>query len=561
MSYALSSGVTGMQAHQQMLDVAGNNLANVNTTGFKASRTNFSELLSQTLSQASQPTESVGGTNPLQMGSGVGVASITPDMTQGSIVDTGNALDMAIDGEGYFVVDNGEQALYTRAGAFSVDADGFLVDSATGYRVQRIGRTGEADGFQIPSDSSIQIPYDVALPAQATSEISFTGNLSADATGTETAQVLMSSLAYTVDAGDPVLTTELDQLDQFSGGSGTDGQLGAGQTGTITFSGYNRDGSDLSSGLTFTVTGTTTVGDLIDHLNNNVLTDATASLVNGKIVVTDNETGYSRSDLAFSYSGSGSLETPPYFEMATVGGDEAQAANIAVYDTQGGKHVLSAALVRTNETNTWDIVLTSVTGNVLEIEPASRRVSGLAFNPESGAFSGIPDGETAEFILAFAHDTEHTQTIALDFGTPGSFNGLTQFAGNSTAVAREQDGYEAGSLSAVSVSSDGTLVGSFTNGVKKNLATLALALFRNPSGLESAGNGYFTASANSGTAVITQAMSIGAGSIQGSALEKSNADIATEFVTLIEAQNGFQANARTISVANDILRELTNLIR
>jgi flagellar hook protein FlgE len=97
--------------------------------------------------------------------------------------------------------------------------------------------------------------------------------------------------------------------------------------------------------------------------------------------------------------------------------------------------------------------------------------------------------------------------------------------------------------------------------VKKDIATLALALFRNPSGLESAGSGYFKASANSGTAVLTQAASMGAGSIQGSALEKSNADIATEFVTLIEAQNGFQANARTISVANDILRELTNLIR
>ena len=100
MSYALSSGVTGLQAHQQMLDVAGNNLANVNTTAFKASRIGFAELLSQTLAQASQPTDRVGGTNPQQMGSGVGVASITPNMTQGSIVNTGNPLDVAIEGAG-----------------------------------------------------------------------------------------------------------------------------------------------------------------------------------------------------------------------------------------------------------------------------------------------------------------------------------------------------------------------------------------------------------------------------------------------------------------------------
>ncbi len=562
MSYALSSGVTGMQAHQEMLDVAGNNLANVNTTGFKASRADFAALLSQTLSQASQPTDSVGGTNPQQIGSGVGVVSITADMTQGSIVNTGNPLDMAIEGEGYFVVSNGEQALYTRAGAFGVDADGYLVDSATGYRVQRIGLTGEADGFQITGNSDIQVPYDVALPAQATSEISFTGNLSSDAKGTEAAQILISNLAYTTgDGGEAMATTEIDQLDQFSGGSGTDGQLGAGQTGTITISGYNKDGTDLTSGLTFTVAGTTTMGDLVDHLNNNVLADATASFANGRIRITDNETGYSRSDISLSYSGSGSLKTPAYFEISTVGGDEFQSANIAVYDTQGGKHVLSAALVRTGTTNTWDIVLTSITGDVLHISPESRRVSGLTFNPQSGAFSGIPDTETAQFVISFAHDAAHTQTIALDFGTTGSFNGLTQFAGNSTAVAREQDGYGAGNLSAVSASSDGMLVGSFTNGVKKDLATLAVALFRNPSGLESVGGGFFVGSANSGGAVITQAMSTGAGSIHGGALEKSNADVATEFVTLIEAQNGFQANARTISVANDILRELTNLIR
>ena len=561
MSYALSSGVTGMQAHQQMLDVAGNNLANVNTTAFKASRANFSELLSQTLSQASQPTDSVGGTNALQMGSGVGVSSIIADMTQGSIVDTGNALDMAIDGEGYFVVSSGEQLLYTRAGAFSVDADGYLVDSATGYRVQRIGTTGEADGFQVSGNNSIQIPYDVALPASATSEIAFTGNLSSDAVGTETAQVLTSSLSYTVDGEEATETTELDQLDQFSGGSGTDGQLGAGQTGTITISGYDADGTEFSSGLAMTVTGSTTIQNLIDHLNNNVLTDATASFVDGQIVITDNETGYSLSDIAMSYSGSGSLETPAYFEMTAVGGDEVQTANIAIYDGQGGKHVLSAALVRSDETNTWDMVLTSVTGNVKEIGIDTRRIIGLTFDSESGAFTGIPDGETAEFTMSFTHDPDNDQTISLNFGTIGSFDGLTQFSGDSTAVAREQDGYESGSLSSASVSEDGVLVGSFTNGVKKDIATLALALFRNPSGLESAGSGYFSISANSGTAVLTRAASMGAGAIQGSALEKSNADIATEFVTLIEAQNGFQANARTISVANDILRELTNLIR
>jgi flagellar hook protein FlgE len=207
------------------------------------------------------------------------------------------------------------------------------------------------------------------------------------------------------------------------------------------------------------------------------------------------------------------------------------------------------------------MVVTSVTGNVLQLNPADRRINGLAFDPQSGAFFGLPSTEANQFVVSFTHDATHPQGISVNFGTPGSFDGLTQFAGNSTAVAREQNGYEAGSLSAVSVSNDGVLIGAFSNGVKKDLATLNLALFRNPAGLQSAGGGYYVTSANSGEAISTQAMSTGAGSIHGSALEKSNADVATEFVTLIEAQNGFQANARTIRVANDILRELTSLIR
>ncbi len=132
MSVALSAGVTGLQAHQKMLDVAGNNLANVNTTAYKTTNINFSELLSQTITSASAPTSTVGGTNPQQMGSGVGVSSITRNTTQGNIVKTGNPLDVAIEGEGYFVANDGEKSVYTRAGTFPVDEDGTMVDVATG---------------------------------------------------------------------------------------------------------------------------------------------------------------------------------------------------------------------------------------------------------------------------------------------------------------------------------------------------------------------------------------------------------------------------------------------
>ena len=558
MSFALSAGVTGLQAHQKMIDVAGNNLANVNTTAFKASRITFSELLSETIKKASQPTSTVGGTNPQQMGSGVGVAGITPNTTQGNIVNTGNPLDLALEGEGYFVVSDGEQNIYTRAGAFAVDADSIMVDPSTGYRVQRIGSLGETDGFQIAGDSDLHVPYDVPMPARLTSQILVSGNLSTDSSfETPQTQLLASNVTYTTSGTAAVGTTLINDLDQTTSGTYS--------AATITVTGFEHDGTPLSDGTPLTVDGTTTdLDDLISHINTVLgATNATASLDNGQIRITDVDSGYSRSDvkLAFANSGTADWTEPAYFEMLTVGGDEVRSVNIKTYDSQGGKHVYSGAFVRTDTPNTWDMVLTSITGNINEITIANRRIEDITFDATNGYYTGLGGSDPAEFVISFAHDPSNPQTISLDFGAIGTLNGLTQFAGNSTAVAKEQDGYEAGNLSTVSVNKEGIVIGAFSNGIKKDIAAVQIALFQNTSGLESVGGGYFTTSANSGAPVSTQAMTGGAGSIHGGALEKSNADVATQFVSMIQAQNGFQANARTIRVANDILRELSNLIR
>jgi len=678
MSFALSAGVTGLQAHQKMLDVAGNNLANVNSTAFKATRITFAELLSETIKKASQPTSTIGGTNPQQMGSGVGISGISPNMSQGNLVNTGNPLDLAIEGEGYFVLSDGSQEVYTRAGAFAVDANSSLVDPSTGYLVQRIGSVGVSEGFQTAGDSNIHVPYDVAMAANATSEIKVVGNLSADATlPTTQTNVLSSNVSYTTNNGTTATeSTRIADLDQYTGTTFS--------PGTITFSGYKPDGTALSNAippvnLMMPITSSTTLGDVLTWLNTDENTpavaevqtltpdalatagtftltyngettgniafdapttgvgsiqealellpgvsagditvggtglnvagnttftflntagdvpmisfdfsaltgptqagssiaetttgravqgvlggDATASLVHGKIVITDSLAGFSKSDLAMTWSEGDTLETPAYFEISNVGGEEVKSVNITVYDTQGGKHVLSGAFVRTDTPNTWDMVLASITGNIYAITMDDRRIEDISFAASDGSYSGLTGIDTAEFIITFGHDTANPQTITVEMGTTGQLDGLTQFAGTSTAVAREQDGYEAGRLSTVSVDSGGTLIGVFSNGIKKNIATLQIALFQNPAALESLGGGYFNFSANSGGAVATQALSGGAGSIHGGALEKSNADVANEFVTMIQAQNGFQASARTIKVANEILRELTNLIR
>ena len=564
MSFALMAGVTGLQAHQRMLDVAGNNLANVNTIGYKSSRIIFSEMLAQILKRASAPTSTIGGINPQQIGSGVQVAGITPDTSQGNLIRTNSPLDLAIEGEGYFVLSDGSRNVYSRAGAFAVDANSNLVDPSTGYIVQRIGTVGESDGFQTPGVADTKIPYDVAMPANATSEIKVSGNLSADASlATTQTNLLRSDTTYTSSGSNALGSTRISDLDQFSGALGV-----VDKDGKLYVTGVQPDGTAVTDAVGLDVDVNTTLADVLTYIDTQLgAANVTASISNGRIVVTDDNSGYSQTDIALSYTGSSdgtdSLTVPGYFELATVGGEEVKGFNIITYDSQGGSHALSGAFVRTNTVNLWDLILTSISGSVSELTFDNRRIEGIEFNGSDGSFAGLNTGigDTSQFTVTFAHDTANPQVITEDMGTQGQYNGLTQFARESTAVAKEQDGYPTGDLSSVSVSNEGYIIGSFTNGVKKNLATIQLALFKNPPALESVGGGCFTSSVNSGEAIATQGMIGGAGTIHGGSLEKSNADVATLFVSMIEAQNGYHANARTIKIANDMLKELTNLIR
>lgn len=133
---SLYSGVSGLLNHQTRMDVIGNNVSNVNTTGFKKGRANFQDLISQTLQGAARPRPEVGGVNPKQVGLGMQIAAIDTLHTQGSLRSTGVKSDVAVQGEGFFVLRESGQLLYTRAGNFAVDQDGSLVNPATGQRVQ-----------------------------------------------------------------------------------------------------------------------------------------------------------------------------------------------------------------------------------------------------------------------------------------------------------------------------------------------------------------------------------------------------------------------------------------
>ncbi|MBN1817619.1 MAG: flagellar hook-basal body complex protein [Sedimentisphaerales bacterium] len=564
---ALAAGVSGLKAHQTMLDVAGNNLANVSTVGYKSSNVNFAELLSQTLKKASGPTGSLGGTNPQQIGTGVGIATIARNMSQGNLLSTGQDLDVAIDGEGYFVLGDGSQNIYTRIGSFSVDSDNMLVDPATGFKVQRIGTYGETEGFQTAGDTSINIPWSAAMPAQATSTVTMSGNLRSSASANDaTYHKLTSNLAFTYNSGANTAstTTELDALDQFTT---------AGTYGTISITGLESDGSTALAAGNFTVTATSTVQDLLDWISGK-FSDATATLnSSGQIELTGADRGYSQAlitGMSYTPGGGESFSLPTFFNMTTPGGNDSKSFNITVYDSMGEPHVVSGYLVKTDTTNTWDLVVPTVGGETsptwsgydIASSTFNRRISGIQFNSD-GSFAGLSSPtESTTIGVQFSTNPGVTQSIEFNLGAEGEFTGLTQFySEQSSANALSQDGYQAGELTGISIDQGGMVVGTFTNGVKTNVAAIQIATFQNPGGLEAIGNGYYLTSANSGSAVATMAATGGAGTLRGSNLEGSNVDVATEFVTMMQAQNGYQANARTIRVANDILRELTSLIR
>ncbi len=178
---SLFSGVSGLNNHQTRMDEIGHNISNVNTHGYKRGRVTFQEIFSQRLSGAARPTDERGGINPKQVGLGMQIAAIDTIHTQGSLQTTGVNTDVAMVGRGFFINRADQQYLYTRAGAFSLDAEGSLVNQATGYRVQGYPSITNADGTTVINKSAtmedLVVPIGQKLPAHATELVNYRSNL------------------------------------------------------------------------------------------------------------------------------------------------------------------------------------------------------------------------------------------------------------------------------------------------------------------------------------------------------------------------------------------------
>lgn len=184
MLQAMFSGVSGLQAHQTKLDVSGNNIANVDTVGFKAGRVTFQDQLSQTLRSSAAPSATIGGQNPSQVGLGVALGTVDTLQTQGNLESTGKSTDMAVQGNGFFMVASGSDVYYTRDGSFDLDSDGVMVNPASGLKL--LGYVADVNGKidtsqQVTSDSVLKVPIGNLTSVKETTSSTFAGNLNASA--------------------------------------------------------------------------------------------------------------------------------------------------------------------------------------------------------------------------------------------------------------------------------------------------------------------------------------------------------------------------------------------
>jgi flagellar hook protein FlgE len=296
----------------------------------------------------------------------------------------------------------------------------------------------------------------------------------------------------------------------------------------------------------------TTVGDLMTFIDN-AFPNATPTFdpLTGQIAMTADTTGVTNLSMTLTDQNSvGSTDWPSHAFIATTQGTgpDTSTTSIEVFDSAGTSHTVSLKFERQDD-GSWNIMPSSSTGQV------SGLVTGLRFN-SNGSIAALPP--SSSFIVQFPGQS--SQTITLDFGTPGLFDGVTQFGQGASVFADFQDGFGVGELSNISVNGDGDIQGFYTNGQIRVLGELGIATFINDNGLREIGDNLWAETPNSGTRTVSKGAQGKAGQVAGGALEGSNVSVAEEFVRLIEAQRGFQANARVITTTDDVLGELVNLV-
>lgn len=547
---SLSTGTSGIKANMTALSVIGNNIANVNTVGFKSSRTIFSDVLSQSLT----------GGGSSQIGLGSQLSAVTPQFTQGAFETTGNGLDLALEGDGFFMVQDSAGAnYYTRAGEFSMDKDNYIVNS-DGYKLQGYGI--DASGNILNTVGDIQISS-AAIPANPTSSIDLIANLQSDAEITGFVFTTGSNDVIAANDGaafipSPSLTTDggLTSGTAYTGDevataikTALEARNNSADTYTVAY--------DSAAGK-FTITNDAGNTNALNMLWSNAGTTAETLL------------GFAAADDNIAVAGNASSDNVAgAFDVNNASATSNYSTAITVYDSLGNSHLLNIYFRKSDiqaTGNSWDWY--AVVGSA-DSDSGSAEVQAtgtIDFNTSGGILSQTPvtyweDWTTSTIGTGFDFSGGATQGQVIGFDLGTGTDGVTQYGSDFAVYDQTQDGYESGSLQSLSIGDDGIINGLYTNGKTRNIGQIVVADFANAGGLVSKGQNLYAESADSGQPVVGAANASGRASVQSATLELSNVDLANEFIKMIAAQRGFQANSRVITTSDEILQELVNLKR
>jgi flagellar hook protein FlgE len=496
---SMFTAINALYVHQEFMDVVSDNLANVNTPGFKSSYMSFKNQFAQTLSTGAAPTTNLGGINPIQVGLGAVMGTVSPVFTPGPLESTGRQLDLAIAGEGFFIYNNGTTPQYSRDGNVQMDSEGYLVNGSTGARVQgwqsdlatqKLDTTAALTGIRIPVDSSV---------ALQTTKVSVTGNLDVN-TNTKDPKWI----------ADPVTSGSV--IDPASA------SLGSYAT---TFGIYDSLGNLQNITLTFQRLSST--GSLNDNSGLNLQTG------------TGSPVQYWTVHLTGVSSPSGS--------PAHIIADSVNAKGI---DLMGAAYGLSSGSAANVDAYNFDTKYPA-----LDISGGGHSpISGIKFNE----FGQIDYGTQNLTLTIDGGAGAATRQVTIDLSS------LTMLNSPSTVAANDQNGLPGGGLTGFNISDvDGKIYGVYSNGSQRVIGQFGLASFSNPSGLVREGNNVYSVGLNSGLARISPPGSGDKGSIQSGYREGSNVDMSREFANMILAQRGFEASTRLITTSDQMLQQLVNI--
>lgn len=548
---SLYTGISGLSASSAALSVIGDNIANMNTTAFKSSDITFGDVLSSSLTS---------GTSSSQIGRGVLTSGVTSDFSQGSFETTSNALDLALDGDGFFIVNDDTGTYYTRAGEFELDKDG-NVSNVDGLVLQgyMYDTTGNLTG--VVSDINLST---VTSSTQATESMTLSANLDSSTPIIDTNTL---TIAGTLNSASAVpVTSPFDPADgtsyNYSNSVTVYDSTGTTQTLNVyyvktaanswTWYGVVPAASSLSG-----VDETQASGSLSFDAGTGAITSATQQNAMYTFV-----SGSANQSVTMDFSGlaeagaSATTTTANTFGFDVNDPDNTSqfSSAITVYDSLGNARLVTVYFTKELETptgNTW---------SWNAVVDANDSASGLTEIQDSGMMTfdntgGLSSATANPGVYNFGGGAAANQAMTLNFQS------FTQFASESETVYQTQDGFPAGSLSTLSIDQDGIISGVFSNGQINPIAKIALAKFTAPTELTKFGRNLYAESYSSGQAIIGTAQNSGLGRVMSNSLELSNVDMATEFVNMISAQRAFQANSRVITVTDGLLQEMVSLVR